>query len=147
MANKAALADAIRTDTAGKECLTLNISADMRYVLDGGSLLYRIPWPRGATFDAVFKIYLDHIKKFRQPVVVFDGYQSGPSTKDVAHLRRANGVVGVQVNFDDGMNISCKKEHFLANSILTNRDLSTCLGNICRKLVAQLCLQKTMLMC
>ena len=28
-------------------------SANVQYVLDGGALLHRIPWPRGSKFDSV----------------------------------------------------------------------------------------------
>lgn len=91
-------------------------SDEMLYVLDGGSLLYRLPWPRGSTFGNVCQLYVDYVKKFRCPVIVFDGYTSGPTTKDVTHLRRSDGVVGVEVNFDANMVISCKKEVFLSNS-------------------------------
>ena len=81
-------------------------------MLDGGSLLYQLPWPRGTTFDLICTVYVDCVKKFRHPIIVFDGYEAGPLTKDITHLRRSGGVVGAKVNFD----VSSKKEQFLAHA-------------------------------
>ena len=115
-ANKPAIADAIWTAAKGSDMPSPSCE-DMQYVIDGGSLLHRLLWPRGSTFNAVCKMYVDYVcREFTQPVVVFDGYLAGPSTKDIAHLQRTGGVVGVQVNFDGEMTITSKKEHFLANS-------------------------------
>lgn len=89
---------------------------EMNYVLDGGSLLYRLPWPRGTTFDSICTMYVNYVKKFPQPTIVFDGYEAGPSTKDTTHLRRSGGVVGAKVNFDGSTPVASKKEHFLAHA-------------------------------
>ena len=32
-----------------------------RYVLDGGALLYRIPWTRGSSFSTLLKMYADYV--------------------------------------------------------------------------------------
>ena len=93
-------------------------SEGMHNAIDGGSLLYRLPRARGSTFANVCKMYVDYVKKFKQPTIVFDGYPVCPTTKDITHLRRSGGVV---VNFDIGMILSCKKEPFLANS--TNKQM------------------------
>ena len=83
---------------------------EMNYVLDGGSLLYRLPWPRGTTFDSICTMYVNYIKKFPQPTIVFDGCEAGPSTKDTTHLRRSGGVVvGAKVNFDGSTPVASKK--------------------------------------
>jgi len=48
--------------------------------------------------------------------VVFDGYVSGPSTKDATHLRRQNGrKTACDVHFDGEMLICDTKEKFLSN--------------------------------
>jgi hypothetical protein len=53
------------------------------YVLDGGSLLHRIPWPRGATFGKIIDMYAKYVRnRYSNAIVVFDGYGNGPSTKD-----------------------------------------------------------------
>ena len=58
-----------------------------RYVLDGGSLIQRIPWVVGTSFINICQVYIDHVKhNFADATVVFDGYPEGPSTKDVTHI-------------------------------------------------------------
>ena len=40
------------------------------------------------------RLYVDHVKSsYKNAVVVFDGYEGGPSTKDNAHLRRTGGCM------------------------------------------------------
>ena len=82
-ANKPALADAIWKEGRGKDMAVPPRSEDKPYVLDGGSLLHRLPWPRGSTFDSVCKMYVAYVK---QPVIICDGYITGPTTKNGTHL-------------------------------------------------------------
>ena len=116
-ANKAALADAIR---ALGECHTTNntlVNTEI-YVLDGGSLLQRLPWPRRATFNGLCQLYTDYVtKNYSNSVVVFDGYETGPSTKDNTHLRRSRGKIGAEVHFKEDMILQSKKDDFLANVV------------------------------
>ena len=84
-ANKSLLADeiwkSVSVDTPG-----LAASDNLRYVLDGGAL-QKIPWSRESTFASIIGTYVRYItQRYRSPVVVFDGYVSGPSTKDITHL-------------------------------------------------------------
>ena len=51
-APKASLADSIWKNITQKACW---VPEKVRYVLDGGSLLHRIPWTRGTTFTAIIK--------------------------------------------------------------------------------------------
>ena len=67
-------------------------------------------------FDSICTMYVNYIKKFPQPTIVFDGYEAGPSTKDTTHLRRSGDVVGAKVNFDGSTPVASKKEHFLAHA-------------------------------
>jgi len=69
------------------------------YILDGGSLLQRIPWKTGQTYDDICRTYVDHVttKYGIGTTVVFDGYTSEPTTKDVTHQRRSCGIVGPTV--------------------------------------------------
>ena len=47
-----------------------------RYVLDGGALLYRIPWTRGSSFSTILQTYVDYVnKRYPGSVIVFDGYE------------------------------------------------------------------------
>ena len=41
------------------------------------------------TYSAICNLYVDHVKSnYKNAVVVFDGYEGGPSTKYTVHLRR-----------------------------------------------------------
>ncbi|CAH3180104.1 unnamed protein product, partial [Porites lobata] len=78
-ANKAQLADDIWTVAKGNEMQPPEIAGEMNHVIDGGSLLQRIPWKRDETFNSIAKGYVEYIQqKFTNPIVVFDGYNAGP---------------------------------------------------------------------
>ena len=87
------------------------------YVLDGGSLLQRIPWKTGQTYEEICQIYVNHVITIYGlgTTVVFDGYSSQSTTKDVTHNRRSHGNVGPTVHFTPGMTLKLKKESFLSN--------------------------------
>ena len=62
-------------------------------------------------------MYVDHvIKKYKDPVIVFDSYPELPSIKDVTHLRRTKGIVSPNINFTPTMPCKTKKELFMSNS-------------------------------
>ncbi|CAG2193658.1 unnamed protein product [Mytilus edulis] len=110
---KATLADAIWNmgDCQAQELPETNIV----HVIDGGSLLYRIPWIKGQTFSQICMKYIDHIRKrFSNPTVVMDGYNSS-STKDITHLRRSKGIQSNTITFTRDMPLRVKKETFLLN--------------------------------
>lgn len=90
---------------------------NVKYILDGGSLLHRLPWPRGSSYKELAEMYVSYVaRKHTLATIIFDGYVDGPSTKDVAHLRRSKGlVVGRHVAFDPDMILCETKEIFLAN--------------------------------
>ena len=78
-ANKAQLADDIRTVAKRNEMQPPEIADEMNHVIDGGSLLQRIPWKRDESFNSIAKGYVEYIQqKFTNPIVVFDGYNAGP---------------------------------------------------------------------
>lgn len=113
-ANKARLAGDIWTVAKGNEMQPPE--NEMNHVIDGGSLLKRIPGKRDETFNSITKGYVEYIQqKFTNPIVVFDGYNVGPGTKDTVHLRRTKGLVGPKVNFVGSMPLKTNKEHFLSN--------------------------------
>ena len=112
---KPVLADAIwaklPSDPAGP-------TGEVQYVLDGGALLHRIPWPRGfPTYRGICDLYCSYVttRKYGAAIVVFDGYTSS-STKDMTQQRRAGGKTGTTVTFSDDMTVTMKKDHFLSNS-------------------------------
>eukprot|EP00794_Sanderia_malayensis_P002695 gene2695-3114_t len=116
-AHKATLADAIWA-TGQNEVAVETITKMCVHVLDGGSLLRRIPWPKRSTFLAICKVYIDFVtKKYTRAAVVFDGYQAGPSTKDNTHLRRSKGKIGAEVHFKEDMVLRTSKDEFLSNGV------------------------------
>jgi len=113
--NKPQLADAFAR-TISKEEMAQSSEKPEFSVLDGGSLLHRLSWEKGATFDEISDKIVTYVKKnFTNPTVVFDGY-TGPSVKDVTHHRRSKGTVGPKVLLSANLPLKLKKEHFLANS-------------------------------
>lgn len=97
-------------------------SGQVRYVQDGGALLYRVPWQRQATYEELCQNYCKYVlKKYgREPTVVFDGYDE-LNNKNMTQLRRSAGKVGATVTFSEGMKVLMKRELFLAN--LENKKL------------------------
>ncbi|WAR17805.1 hypothetical protein MAR_032399 [Mya arenaria] len=111
---KATLADAIWSlgNCSGEE----SDHQQYQYVLDGESLIHRLPWTQGATFADICNAYTEYIsKQYNQPIVVFDGYMAGPSIKDVAHIRRSHGVTSTNVDFKGTTPFRGKKDKFLSN--------------------------------
>lgn len=116
------LADAIWTSG---ECGIDALPVDTKYVLDGGSLLQKLPWTSKLTLGDISKMYSRYVaSKFSNCVVVFDGYSNGPTTKDVAHIRRSKGLTRRDVFFNEN-------HHFVKNKNCfclihqTNRNLSS----------------------
>ena len=60
-----------------------------KHVLDGGSLLHKIPWNVRHTFVQIRQAYVTYIKKQcgNSPAIVFDEGYDAASTKDTAHVR------------------------------------------------------------
>ena len=85
------------------------------HVLDGGALLHRVPWFKEESYSVIFERYNKYINgNFKSAIVVFDGYDSGPSTKDIAHIRRSK-IVGCEVEFTERMSLTTRKVEFLSN--------------------------------
>ncbi|KAK3728716.1 hypothetical protein QZH41_001096 [Actinostola sp. cb2023] len=80
---KATLADALWTKLSSDA--KSGPSGNVQYVLDGGALLHRVPWPRQVKYQEVCRIYCQYVlrKYGNQTVVVFDGYDNQPSTKSI----------------------------------------------------------------
>ena len=92
------------------------LNEEVQYVLDGGALLYQIPWEKGLLFSAIINKYKNFVtNKFGAPIVIFDGYTSS-STKDITHLRRRKGMSGVEVSFNENMKLNTTKDLFLSNN-------------------------------
>ena len=111
---KPALADALWTKLT-PEAKT-QPKGDVQYVLDGGALLHRVPWPRGSpTYRAVCDLYCTYVqKKYGRAIVVFDGYNE-MSAKAMTQQRRASGKFAATVTFTESMSVTLKKDNFLSN--------------------------------
>ena len=84
-------------------------------MLDGGALLQRIAWTKGATSKEICTVYTEYVtRKYGNAVVVFDGYQS-KSTKDTTYQRRTKGQIRATVTFTESMHLTMSKAQFLAN--------------------------------
>ena len=113
--NKPALTDAI-WDLVKHEKVVL--PTNVHYVLDGGALLQRVPWPCGYIVAAICKLYVDYVnQRYRHCTIVFDGYDDMPTTKDPTHQRRVGSSVGPVVNFTSQTVMKLKKDHFLNNTV------------------------------
>ena len=112
---KSALADAIWSKLLESSNTDIP-TGDVQYVLDGGALLYRLPWSHGSpTYHEVCTSYCSYVtSKYGQPYVVFDGYGE-PSTKYKTHQRRPGGKMGAEVSFTEEMKMAQKKNEFLSN--------------------------------
>ena len=70
------------------------------FVLDGGSLLHRLKWTKGQTYEAIAKEYAEFAKrKFGNLLVRFDGYDETPSIKDDTHRRRKKNTAFPMIKF------------------------------------------------
>ena len=106
-ANKPALADAIWV-LMPKD--VVEPTGQSQYVLDGGSLVHRIPWQRGTTYNDICRQYTNYVtRRYGHVIIVFDGYQEELSTKDGAHERRTCGRAGPTVDFTRNMVMKSKK--------------------------------------
>ena len=113
--NKAALAEELWIKTS-KNTTPVVPDEGVRFILDGGALLQKLPWQRGSTYASIVNSYVRHVmQKFDRPVIVFDGYISGPSTKDITHLRRCKGKSPTDVHITPEMVLHTKRDAFLAN--------------------------------
>jgi hypothetical protein len=61
-------------------------------------------------------MYLDYLTKRYTHPIVFDGYSSGPSTKDHTHSRRTKGTESTKIEFRKNTPFKSKKENFLCNN-------------------------------
>ncbi len=100
-ANKPILAYSIWTAGRGAEMPTQDEEDDVIcHVLDGGSLIQRLPWKSDYTSKCICKNYVDYVqRKYTNPIILFDGYEVGPSINDVTHhtspkIKRHGGCPG-----------------------------------------------------
>ena len=120
-AQKSTLADTLWT-TANPNAAS--IPDNVRYVLDGGALLHRIPWSRGASYESILETYCKYVAtNYGKAVIVFDGFKEF-TTKDMTHKRRLKGKKGVSITFSLVMNLTVTKEAFLSDPKTNNNSLT-----------------------
>ncbi|CAH0746943.1 unnamed protein product [Bemisia tabaci] len=88
------------------------------FVIDGGFLLHKVVWPRGSTYEEVFKRYFDYLQRtfHGSKTVIFDGYPSTGTTKTQEQERRiGKRKQCVDVNFQDDMKVYGSQGDFLSN--------------------------------
>ena len=119
-ANKPQLADTIWKDIGGS-MHHFQIPDDVRYILNGGALLFKVFWRKGVSYNDICTLYINYVIKHYGggTIVVFDGYGNGPSMKDITHIRRCNRKVGRTVHFLKQTVLNMTKDEFLVN--LDNR--------------------------
>jgi len=110
--NKAALGREVT-----KNAIVTATSCPTMHVLDGGSLLHRVKWPKTGTYGEVLLSYVRYVqKRYGTSVeIVFDGYSNGPSPKDHEHERRAKKTAA-EVQVDESKPVFGSQEAFLANA-------------------------------
>ena len=92
--------------------------ANVQHVIDGGSLIHRIPWTKKhQTWGKLFDITHQYIIRVygEKTTVWFDGYPNKPTTKDEAHLRRAGEKASTNITISQDRLIPVSKKAFLAN--------------------------------
>ena len=100
-------------------CSNDALPTNVRFVLDGGSLLHRICWVNGSTYLEISQQYVTYVlKKYgEKSIFVFDGYMAGPSVKDHEHQRRAGKAskLSPDVLIDNNKPAVVDQQTFLTN--------------------------------
>ena len=66
----------------------------------------------GRTYNSICQRYVSHVRKYGKPVIVFDGYQSGPTPKDGTQASRTAFKLTLSVHFNESMPLQMKKDEF-----------------------------------
>ena len=89
-----------------------------QYVVDGGSLLYRIIWRKDKTYGEIAESCAKFVcARYGKIIVVFDGYDGKPSTEDMVHLRHAEKHSPREASSTDDTISSLSKEDSLCQSV------------------------------
>jgi hypothetical protein len=94
-----------------------NASRGTATVVDGGWLLHKVKWQPGVSYIDIGHQYTSFVARHfgSNAVIVFDGYEMGPSTKDHEHSRRATKS-SPDVVFDSKMIAYRNQGAFLSNN-------------------------------
>ena len=100
-----AIVNHVSSTLTNTECKDIT-NTDVTYVLDGGLLFHRKigEWNKNISYLDIANAYVEFVKAdYGEAIVVFDGYMSGPSTKDNTHLRHSTKGVSQLINFSPEM--------------------------------------------
>ncbi|GBN24643.1 hypothetical protein AVEN_141943-1 [Araneus ventricosus] len=79
-------------------------TGNLHFVLDGGSLIHRVVWPKQETFGDVYTTYMSYIKRHYgdEVTVVSDGYTgSSVNTKAIERQRRRMKRTSREIIFNE----------------------------------------------
>ncbi|GBN92227.1 hypothetical protein AVEN_251499-1 [Araneus ventricosus] len=96
---------------------------NLYFVLDGGSLIHRVVWPKQKNFGDVYTTYMSYIKKHYgdEVTVVSDGYtESSVNTKVVERQRRKMKRTSREIIFNESIVFLDPQRQFLSN--LANKE-------------------------
>ncbi|GBM68096.1 hypothetical protein AVEN_66759-1 [Araneus ventricosus] len=88
------------------------------FVLDGGSLIHRVVWPKKETFDDVYTAYMSYIRRHYgdEVTVVFHGYtESNVSTKVIERQSRRMKRTSREIIFNESTVLLDPQRQFLSN--------------------------------
>jgi len=92
-------------------CVTDEHPTGVVYVIDGGAMLQRLPWPKSPPYADLTQLYIQYVHNhFRNVLVVFDGYVNSPTTKDETHQRGVGNEMCVDVDFSPDMIMKMNKK-------------------------------------
>ncbi|GBM81134.1 hypothetical protein AVEN_142718-1 [Araneus ventricosus] len=90
------------------------------FVLDGGSLIHHVVWPKHETFGDVYTTYMSYIKRHYgdEVTVVFDGYtESSVNTKVIERQKES---IAREIIFNESTVLLDPHKQFLSN--LANKE-------------------------
>ena len=116
-ARKEEVKNALLDQQGLSECVASDILQGTHYALDGRSLLQRLPWTVGSTFDEIFQSFKNYLWNnyvtAENTTDVFDGGYLVRFTKDSTHIRRSKGRLERKVLISLHNLLTVKKSDFL----------------------------------
>ncbi|GBN51729.1 hypothetical protein AVEN_82186-1 [Araneus ventricosus] len=97
--------------------LPVDNTDNLYFVLDGGSLIHRVVWPKQETFGDVNTTYMSYIKRHYgdEVTVVFDGYAESNVNRKVIECARRQKDVPQEKYFNESTVSLDPQRQFLSN--------------------------------
>ena len=90
-------------------------NTQMHHVLDGGALIHRVKWLKGATYREIVKSYVSYVHQhYGHSCIIFDGYKQALSVKDHEHQRRLKKTCA-DIQLGEFMQVHHNQQTFLSN--------------------------------